>query len=290
MDDAEEWMVWYYLCMSVKRGMYRGERDVRERSGKTTATLLVTAFFLIASAWFVLQSGFFDANEIQIDGLRSLERGDVDREVADALNEQSTHRPWNPTNILLLDKKRLEDRLQERLFAEVVTVDKTYPNILRLKIEERQRSVVLVTNDQYLLVDTSGVVTGYAEGDVLSSAMDHISARTLLTADSLPVIQMPTDEPPAPGFQIADPSIIQTWIQNARILISRGADTYFMKIEKPEAHLARYIMPGKYELRIDISRPIDDQVGAYETYLRTVEDSTITEYIDVRVPGKIFVN
>ena len=49
------------------------------------------------------------------------------------------------------------------------------------------------------------------------------------------------------------------------------------------------VTEARYELRLDISRPIDDQLEAYRTYLRTTDDPGITEYVDVRVPGKIFV-
>lgn len=269
--------------------MYRGEREDRNRSSRSVAISLVISFVVVAVAWFVFRSGYFDAAQIGIEGLRSLEKGDVEREVGEALAEQSRWRPWHPTNVLMVDVPRLESRLKERLFAESVTVDKSYPNILRLKIEERQRSVVLVTGEQFLLVDTNGIVTGFAEGSSLSTATDHLAARSFLTADSLPVIQMPTDEPPAPGFQIASPEAVQAWIQISRILISRGLDTYFIKIEDPESHLGRFVMRDKYELRIDLSSDIVRQLDAYETYLRTAKNPSIKEYIDVRVPGKIFV-
>jgi len=275
--------------MPVKRGMYRGEREVKTRGSKTTGIVLMIAFVLIASAWFVFQSGFFDVVEVQVEGIRTLERGDVDREVGEALAVQSRWRPWHPENVLFIDELALKARLKERLFAENVTVDKSFPNILRLKVEERQRSVVLVSNEQYVLVDTTGVVTGYAEDEVLSSAMDRIAARAFLTDVSLPVIQMPTADPLAPGYQIADADVVRKWIEISRILISRGHDTHFMKIEAPGANLARFVMIRRYELRLDLAKPVEEQIETYEAYLRTEGEDGITEYIDVRVPGKAFV-
>lgn len=286
---AEEGRIWYDPCMPLKTGMYRGERVEQKRSSKLVGSILVFAFLVIAAAWFVFRSGFFDAPTIGIEGLRILEQGDVEREVRAALEEESAWKPWRPTNILFIDEAVLESRLKERLFADNVTVDKSYPDILRLKIEERQRSVVLVSNAQTVLVDTSGVVTGYAEGDVLSSVQDRVAARSLYDDASLPVIQMPTDDPLAPGFQIASPDRVKLWIEICRILFSKGIRIHFMKISASESDLGRFVTEGRYELRMDLSKPAEDQIEAYMTYLRTTEDPNITEYIDVRVPAKIFV-
>lgn len=275
--------------MPVKKGMYRGERVEKTRSSKLTGSVLVVAFLVVASSWFIFRSEFFDASEIKIDGLRDLGRGEVEREVMNALEESAKWKPWRATNILFVDKEELEASLKDRLFADYVTVDKTYPNILRLSVEERQRSVILASGTQYVLVDTSGVVTGYAEDAVLATARDLIAARSVSDEFSLPVVQMPTDDPLTPGFQVADPETVKLWLDISRSLFSGGVRTHFIKISSSESNLVRVVTEALYELRLDISRPIDDQLEAYRTYLRTTDDPGITEYVDVRVPGKIFV-
>ncbi len=274
--------------MPVKKGMFQGERREKDRKIRTSSIILVIAFVVVAALWFVFQSGYFDADDIHIEGLRSLEEGDVRREVGEALEAQSKWRPWNSTNVLFMDEAALQERLKERLFAENVIVDKSYPNILRLKVEERQRSVILVSNQNYVLVDTSGVVTGFADGNVLSLAQDRIAVRTLASPDSLPVVQLRTDDPLVPGFQIADAETVQTWIEISRILISRGIDTHFLKIDAPYSSVLRFVMERRYELRLDREKAFEPQIETYETFLQTTGDDEVREYVDVRVPGKIF--
>ncbi len=272
-----------------EEGVYRSERLLQRRSAYTTTLVLIGAFAIFGWWWLLFLSGFFDASNIEIAGLQSLERGEVVGEMDKIFNE-AKWKPWRPKNLFMLDVDTLQRSLKERLFIEDVTVDKSYPNILRLLIREKQRSVVLKTNDLYVNVDASGVVTGVTDGDVLNVAREIVAARVLSSESTPPVILMPTAEPPTPGFQVAKPEQVRRWLDIMRSVVLRGIKIRFMKLESPEANLARIVSEKGYDVYFDLNDPLEPQIATYEAYMNTKPDeSKIMERVDVRVPGKIYV-
>jgi hypothetical protein len=272
-----------------EEGVYRSERLLQRRSAYTTTLILIGAFAIFGWWWFLFLSGFFDATNIEITGLHGLERGEVIGEM-DKVFFEAKWKPWHSKNLFMLDADMMQRSLKERLFIESVTVDKSYPNILRLLITEKQRSVVLMTNDTYVNVDTSGVVTGVTDGDVLNIARDIVAARVLSSESTPPVILMPTAEPPTPGFQVAKPEQVRRWLDIMRSVVLRGIKIRFMKLESPEANLARIVSEKGYDIYFDLQDPLEPQIATYEAYMNTKPDeSKIMERVDVRVPGKIYV-
>jgi hypothetical protein len=270
-------------------GMFRTRRLEDRRTGYGVVLLIVSAFAITGWSWFLFRSGFWDIQTIEINELQALDRGEVMLEVERALNEREW-KPWSEKNVLMLNTEKLAATLKDRLFTDEVTVEKFYPNILRLKIKERQRSVVLFSFEQYVLVDGSGIVTGDAEGDVLRASKDRVAARAFADELHLPVVVMKTADPLASGFQIAKPEQIRRWLDATRYLVLGGLKYRFMKVESPESALARFVSERGYDIYVDLTQPLEAQLGTYLAYMKTKPDeSAIKEYMDVRVPGKVFV-
>jgi hypothetical protein len=270
-------------------GMYRTDRRDQKRSNHLVVISLVAGFALTGWLWFLFASKFFDITSVDAGTITTLDRGEVVTEVDKAIDEMPW-RPWHKTNILMLDANRLSKQLRDRLFVDDVAVYKSYPNVLRLKIKERQRNVVLVSNGQYVTVDASGLVTGDAEGDVLKSAQDRIAARAFADDSLLPVVVMPTADPLSAGFQVGQPEQVRRWLDVTRALVLAGLRIRFMKVESPESALARFVSERGYDIYFDLSSPIDKQIVTYQDYMKTKPDqSQIHEYLDVRVSGKVFI-
>lgn len=270
-------------------GMFRTRRREDQRTGYGAVILIVAAFAITGWLWFLFRSGFWDIQTIETGSLQALDRGEVIAEIDRALQERPW-KPWSARNMLMLNTEELSITLKDRLFAESVTVEKSYPNVLRLKIQERQRSVVLVSYEQYVLVDGTGVVTGDAEGDVLRASTDRVAARALADEIHLPVIVMKTADPLSAGFQVTKPEYMRRWLDATRYMVLGGLKYRFMKVESPEAALARFVSEKGYDIYFDLSLPLEPQLATYTAYMKTKPDeSKITEYMDVRVPGKIFV-
>lgn len=270
--------------------MFRSVRVDRRRSSTTVVILIALSFVVVGWMWFVCRSGFWDATNIDIQGLRTMGRGEVLQEIDHFYASRRGWRPWKPSNVVFLDTKALEASLRERLFAENVIVDKSYPNVLRLLITERQRSVVLVSGEQYVTVDMNGVVTGDATGDVLASSRERIEARAFADQIHLPVVVMPTADPLTTGFQVATPDEVARWIDTSRSFVLNGVNVRFMKTESPGASLNRFVSERGYDIYVDNTQPIEPQIETYLTYLRTKPDeSQITAYIDIRVAGRVYI-
>lgn len=269
--------------------MYRTNRLQDKRSSYSTVFVIVAAFAVTGWFWFLFRSGFLDIQTIDAGQLQSLNRGEVVAETQRALQE-GPWRPWSGNNLLMLDTDALAVTLKDRLFAESVTVEKSYPNILRLKIGERQRSVVVASNNEYVLVDAKGIVTAMADGDTLRASQDRVAAKAFADEIHLPVVVMNTADPLAPGFQVATPEEVRRWLDATRYLVLGGLQYRFMKVESPQAALGRFVSKKGYDIYFDLTQPLEPQLATYTAYMKTKPDEgKITEYLDTRVPGKVFV-
>lgn len=270
------------------RSVYQSHRLKEGKAARRFVYGLVISFILITAAWVVFASGVFDIVSPEIRGLSALNRGEVEREVDHALSDRSW-RPWKKTNVLFIDKTKLAATLKDRLFVEDIIAEKSWPNILRLIIRERQRSVVLVSGDQYVNVDTTGVVTGEVDDAAAKPPHERIAARALADNSHVPVIQMPTADPLAPGFQIAQPTQVRMWLDFNRALVDAGFKFYFIKLEGPQASLARVVSAIKRDVYFDLTQPLKPQLETFEAYMKTRPSlQDIHEYLDVRVPGRVF--
>lgn len=270
-------------------GMYRTNRIQDKRSSYGAVIAIFAAFAVTGWFWFLFRSGYLDVQTVDVGSLQSLDRGEVVAETQRAMNE-GAWRPWSKMNLLMLDTDELAITLKDRLFAESVAVEKSYPNILRLKIGERQRSVVVKSNDEYVLVDGSGIVTAMADGDILRASQDRVAAKAFADEIHLPVVVMNAADPLSQGFQVAKPEEVRRWLDATRYLVLGGFQYRFMKVESPQAALGRFVSKKGYDVYFDLTQPLEPQLATYLAYMKTKPDETkITEYMDVRVAGKIFV-
>jgi hypothetical protein len=269
--------------------MFRTRRREDQRTGYGVTIMIVAGFAVTGWLWFLFMSGFLDISSIETGELQTLNRGEVMTEV-DRILEERSWKPWHKKNLLMLDTEMLATSLKDRLFVDQVAVEKSYPNILRLKIKERQRSVVVVSFEQYALVDSTGIVTGDATEDILRASMDRVAARAFADELHLPVVVMKTADPLSQGFQVAKPEQIRRWLDTTRYLVLGGVRFRFMKVESPESALTRFVSERGYDIYIDLTQPLEPQLMTYQAYMKTKPDETkIAEYLDVRVPGKVFV-
>jgi hypothetical protein len=269
--------------------MYRTRRVEDKRSSYGAVIAIVAAFAVTGWAWFLFRSGYLDIQTIDPGPLQSLDRGEVVAETERALSEMPW-RPWSEKNLLMLDTDEVAAKLKDRLFADSVAVEKSYPNVLRLKIGERQRSVVVESNNEYVLVDATGIVTAMADGDVLRASQDRVAAKAFADEIHLPFVVMNTADPLAPGFPVASPEEIRRWLDATRYLVVGGLQYRFMKVESPQSALARFVSKKGYDIYFDLTQPLEPQLMTYTAYMKTKPDeSKITQYLDSRVPGKVFI-
>jgi hypothetical protein len=265
----------------VKRGERRGQPA-------WIAYILVFVFLILSALWFLFFSGYFSVGEFEINDLNVLERDVVIGEVGRFLDEGDVIIK-DKRNIFFVDEKSVADHLMNTFFIDSATVDKVYPNILRLKIKERQRSVILVTKNNIYIVDDYGVITDYADQETVAITRQFLSSSVPVDSLKEIFIVTPTSTNYQIGTQYTESKNVRSWLELAEKL--RNAGIWFKAIQKDQVELGilRIILKENKEVIIDEDIPLDAQIDTLRQFLQTkpVWDD-IHEYVDVRIPGRIY--
>ncbi len=271
-----------------RSGVYANERQGRRRASRLIVGSLCGGFLLTASLWFVFVSGYFHVAEIRIEGIKDLQAAEVTSSTY-AVIDRGPWKPWDKQNLFFTDPSYIAAALKDELFAESVAVEKIFPNVLRLIIKERQRSVVLVSKGQFLLVDTQGIVTSDALNEVLDSAQQRVSDKALTTLNQLPVLVHDLPEPATAGYQAADGEGIRGWLESSQRLIEAQVKYRYLDIPDLAGTTMRVRTDGNIMIVMERGPVLEAQIEMYRKFLDSKKKEVqIREYIDVRVPGKIF--
>jgi cell division septal protein FtsQ len=239
--------------------------------------------------WFIFVSRYWSVIRIETNDLHDLSREDVASTTYDLL-DNGGWKPWDKRNIFFVDPKQLEKDLHDRLFVEQVTVDKVYPNVLRLKIEERQRSVFLASKDQLLNVDTNGIVTGDAGGKGVDDARMQLRNKLLATASRLPLIVFDLPEPASAGYQVTKPDNVKRWITAYKSFVGSGIKFTYVTLEMADSQTVRLKTDKGFDLVVDLSQALQPQIEMFNKFLQVKpKNMVVNEYVDVRVLGKLFI-
>lgn len=271
-----------------KQGMYREERLGKNIKTRGVIYALLASFVLVASFWAFFFSGFFDIREYEIGQLSVLSKTAVIGEVEAYFNQQKRW-PWGNRNVFALDKVGLQSFLEKKFFVENVTVDKTYPNILRLKIKERQRSVVLITKNEFYVVDDYGVVTDVADPATASTTRLYLTSTVPVDSPKEIYVIVPTNGFLSRGQEFVDPNHVRAWLDLGAKL--RDAGIWFKALEPQYATstMIQVILKENARVKIDLNDQLDGQVETLRQFvLAKPKWEDIKEYIDVRIPGRIY--
>lgn len=274
---------------SGESGTFSQARGLIQRSNRLLVVVLLGAFIVATGVWFVFVSGFFSLSRIEMNELHALGREEVASSTLDIL-EQGRWRPWDRKNLIFIDENDLAESLKNRLFAEQVSVDKSYPNILRLLIEERQRSVVMASKDQLLVVDMAGGVVGEAGETAAKEARDAVNGDLLADLRRTPVIVCDLPELATAGYQVTDQDALKAWIEAYRAFIASGLKFRYLRLTEPKSKIVKLMMAEGYHVVFDLDQDIQGQIETYRKFMQNrPRDFKVSEYVDVRVPGKIYV-
>jgi cell division septal protein FtsQ len=270
-------------------GTFSRARGLIQRSNRLLVALLVASFALAVVVWFVFVSGYFSLKHIQTNELHNLSQAEVEEAVYGSL-EQGRWYPWDNKNLLLINRNRLAEELKNRLFAERLVVDKSYPDILRLLIEERQRSVVVVSKNQLLVIDMAGVVAGEAGEIAAQEARDALNGKIIADSRLTPLIVCDLPELVTAGYQATDQETIKSWLEAYRAFIGSGLKFRYLRLNDVASESAYLAAEDGWQVIFDLGRGLEPQIETYKKfYQNKPKDFKAQEYVDVRVPGKIFV-
>lgn len=240
--------------------------------------------------YLVFMSDVFSVNAIEVRGAKNLDPMDIAREVFDLIDARQDFRPWPPRHAWFIDRVALEEELKNRLFVLNATVDKSYSNVLRLSVEERVKRMVFHSHQQYFWLDLQGIATEELSSDEKRDIQSRLLGQRPIRSDEPPVIKQDLDDPVDVGFVLTDQSGAREWIGLAEKLGLAGLA--YRELEPPTASssLFKILSVEGYKVLMDITAPIESQVRTYQAFIKNKpKDIGQPEYIDVRVPGRVYL-
>lgn len=268
------------------------------RTKREDAAVRHPVFYVLAAAaiigWFYIlfRSDLFLVNRVEVRGVRATDPLEVERETFSILDDRSSWRPWSTRHTWFIDVPRLEEKLRENLFAVNVTVDKPLFGVLRLKVEERLNRVIFYSHQQYVWLDLQGAVTADLSSDEKQAAQARILGQVTAASDDAPIIHRDLDDPLAPGYRVADATIIRRWIKTSLDAASLGLRYREMLPPEATSTVATFRDLKGYRVLVDTSIPLESQIRAYKAFEQMPQNEPLQkaiEYVDLRIPGKIFV-
>lgn len=283
------------------------ERDHIERRGGGTFKQLREAsdvartrvvFHLLGLAavigwmYVIFISDLFAISDIRVSGLKALDPIDVDREVYAILDARKEWRPWSTRHAWFIKQSELAEQLKERLFASSVIVDKSYSNVLRLSVEERSKRLIFHSHQQYFWVDLQGLATAELTSDERKQIQSRILGSRLISSDEPPVIHRDLDELIAQGYTVSDTTQTKAWIQSATEIVKQGI--LYRELEPPatpSSTTAILVSDDGTRVLLDLDSPLAPQLRSYVAFKKNPgsHNVPVTEYVDVRIPGRLYV-
>jgi hypothetical protein len=258
--------------------------------GSNITFLLLGVLAIFGWAYIFLFSDTFVIKKIKAEGINNLDQMDVSREVLDILDKRPQWRPWPSRHAWFIDRQSLEKELKKRFFAISVTVDKSLFNILRLKIEERSNKAIFHSHQQYGWVDMQGSIISLLNSEERKNAQGRILGSATTTSNAPPLIHRDLDDLIAPGYRVAGTDELRSWIESIATITDSGLS--YREYEPPNASTTAAVMTSAegYHVILDAFAPLDPQLKTYAAFIQSKpRDVGNVEYIDVRVPGRVYI-
>ena len=168
-------------------------------------------------------------------------------------------------------------------------MDKSYPNVLRLKFKERQRSVILVTNNNIYIVDDYGVVTDPADSATVSSTRKFMTSTVPVESSKEIYVVTATSTIFQKGQEVISKDRVRGWLNLATKL--RDAGIWFKALEPQvqDTNLIKIVLKENKRVLMDLNLSWEGQIESLRQFISSKPNwEDIHEYIDVRVQGRIY--
>lgn len=267
-------------------------RTLRQQrfSKRSGVFFMLGAVACIGWPYVLFMSDAFTINTVEVRGVKTIDPTEVTREVLRALDGRGEWRPWPARHAWFVDEGALEAELKDHLFVANVIVDKSHYNVLRLSIEERSKKVIYHSHKQYFWVDIQGIATEELTVDERKLAQARLLGTQLAAFDDPPIIKTDLDYDIAKGTVLADTRRAKEWIKLAEDL--KSYKLQYREVEPPTASstLFKVLSHEGYDVLMDITAPLDLQVKTYLGFIKTKpEGLKPLDYVDVRVPGRVYL-
>lgn len=230
---------------------------------------VVLAIGLIATGYLIFGSHLFDVRTIKTKGNQTLTTDELDRQTRALLKSSLLGNNWLFTNT-----KAVAAQLKSQNYQlGTVVVRKRLPTDLLIQVEERQPSLTWKSADKtYILSEEGKAFTVLQKSD-----------------PKLPLIVDQTNLPVDLGTQV----VPKTFIVFANSVFS-GLTKQGIAVEQAsvtESTSELYVKTKKgYTIKFDTERTAEQQLNDLSLLLSSLskQKKTVNEYIDLRIPQKVF--
>jgi hypothetical protein len=263
----------------------------RSRPGRQGKVVFSFIGFATIIGWLYVfvMSDLFVIKTIEVQGTRTIDPVDVKREVWQVLDARQGWRPWSTRHEWFIDRSALAVELQVRFFAEQVLVDSPSIDVLRLNILERTNKLIFHSHRQYAWIDLQGVVTSELTQDEVKQAQARLLGQRLASADEPPIIHRDLDELIGTGFHVADTDDVKEWVKTSTEFTKQGI--LYREYEPPvnaSSTVGVFNNQNGTDVLVDLGKPLEPQLRSYKVYMQANGKEPVSEYIDIRIPGRVY--
>lgn len=236
-----------------------------ESEGKTRLWLLLGMAAIIA--YVVLFSPLFWVSNVAVSGTHTIDP----TVLSSAVKEEATQSfaGAKTASLAVLDPIRVQNGLKQRFTdAASIQVTRQWPRTLKVEVTERESALIWESAGGRYLVDRQGIAYAKAE--------ERTDLTRIVDATNLPV---ELGKPVVGGGFITVVEQVKAGLEKAAI----GVD--YFEIPESTFELRAYTKERWYAL-FDTARKPDSQIEALVAALKTGKPA---QYIDLRVPGRVYV-
>ncbi len=125
----------------------------------TYFVIIGTFLVLIVSVYWLFFSPYFVIKNIRVVSNLALPADVLSQLLAEQL-QKPQYGIFSPRNIFTFDGEEFKAQLADALIAENIIIEKNYPAQLLITIEERPRTAVWSSRNNFFALDTQGVILG----------------------------------------------------------------------------------------------------------------------------------
>lgn len=276
------------LTRTSEEGAFVTDRLHTRSARRKTVVGLLAGMAIVGWIYVFFGSGLFTVSHLRIEGAETADRGEVEALVYELMSEQGNW-VWKKRNLITLHTKILEQELKNAFFLENVIVDKIYPNILRLTIQERKSSLILLNQNRFFMLDRRGFITNEIIGDSLKPIMTRLREPPKDAHHDLSILNIRNASRLVIGEEFVPEERMRTWLNTYEELQDEGFGYRNAILDYTTSTKLVLNMFESYDVYFDLLEPLQPQIESYYVFMRLKDPSIrITSYVDARIPGKVF--
>lgn len=237
-------------------------------------SLVLTPVLLFG--WFLLYTDVFTIKAVTIIDARP-----HTEEAVRAIVEQSLRGLPAYGSIFFVNENDLKMDIELALpQVRTVRVTRSLPGTIKIVVQEKQPSLLLVSNGSYYFVDDEGIPYEEAHLDTLPG----IVLPTVHNADDKATVAI--------GVAVVAPEFVD-FVQYVQKHLPEYLKAQVARIQIPSlaAREVHFVMDTNWELKLDVTRDKEQQLNILRrlvTEMISEEEQATLEYIDLRIPNRVY--